>query len=271
MDVIGVLCGLWRERGKVQQGCERKHGPELRDRPRTDGETVSIGERFAVFPPGGTEYSRSEDGESNSKVTRIRSLVVLDLGEPVGRIPISLEAVAVDTDFAQTFTPFHPDIGYQLTTDDFDRRRRLEKERTPHFRLTRKPECQPLLFRAFTAEAGLEHLGLLEIDPRRTARLRFREEVYYVIDRLQLSVEVNGIDFRAWADWQAKQQGHLVFADTFYPANTGPLAVPLAYQRTLREGLPLAFLPTDDLSTHVSGCFDLSAPRMQQPHRPASE
>jgi hypothetical protein len=202
-------------------------------------ETVTIGDKFKPFDP---DYVTIEDHIRFPSFSRY-----IDLYSP-DELPKSrflIYASNIWHDNTQVITPFNPDEGYQIDSNDFSIE--LRKEKLSKLKAKDTPSS-PLVL-------GIQYC------PNKTFNLLSVPDYEAVFKSLRVLIDFqNGIKLEGKHDKFILQGGELSFSEEFYPTDTGELSVDktLEDMGLMTRGLQIA-LPSDlELLSTIDGKFILT-------------
>ena len=222
--------------------------PEATEQPKPE-RTVSLGEEFHPFDPKYTVY-RPEIRGSYEEIP-IKSPIQLNLEGT--NFPLEIEASShsdrLFNNWGMCITPFDPELGYQIDSDDLNLATRRKKLKRLGDKLleTINSEKAPYLFQMSAIERNLNKVGLNKKRAEDTYEYEFPKDTIDLLRRLRLHVFFPKLRFEGKIDELFIKDGSIHFFD-FYPADTGPL--PVGDEEIdvegwlIRDGLFLA-LPSD--------------------------
>jgi hypothetical protein len=217
---------------------------------------VALRERFLLFPLERTEQRTRAPGWGYDAIPTFVSTATLDVDGRLPLLPMQFWVAASGVDANQAFTPFQPELGYQVTNDDFDPMTRSWKVTQSPYR-DRQLRAIPQALSAVSAALDPDARVLATmLDPEAGPIPLFRPEVRAVLARLQFQVV-----FPTGARFAAEPEigsGSVVYDDGFYPFDAGPLAVPDTGGAHLwSPGLRLAVPPDPGRLAQIEGRFVL--------------
>jgi hypothetical protein len=185
--------------------------------------------------------------------------VLLDTHGLLPRFPLEVATIATWKHRSQAFAPFHPEVGYQVTREDFEAGARREKVVTLSRENNRDIVGHPLVLGVYADGRDLASLGLVAPDERYHNVYRFGGDAWSIISRLSLQVQANGLRFASRVDRGELSGGDIAFHDAFYPFDSGPLAVLRASNGTplYSEGVQIALPDHPDLLATMAGRITL--------------
>jgi len=215
-----------------------------REQPKPERE-ISLGQDFSLFDPKHTIKSRSQN-----EVTIFKSPIRLNLENNL-ETPLNIHASTSPTYKGESITPFDPELGYQIDSEDLKLETRIQKMKRLHDTLNRKIDFSkaPLYLAIYKHEFDSTYrLGLNEESKRNSvlAGNLFPQEMFDLLKRLRVLVsfpEGKGA-FEAKSSLRELGHGSISF-DNFYPVDSGPLPVDNDLRLgVLHEGF-LLVLPSD--------------------------
>lgn len=214
-----------------------------REQPKPE-RIVSLGEDFSLFDPEYTILSRSQN-----EVTIFKSPIKLNLENNL-QTPLNIHALTSPTYKGESITPFDPELGYQIDSEDLKLETRVQKMKRLHDVLNRKIDFSkaPLYLAIYKYDFDSTYRLNLNEESKRdsvVAENLFSQEMFDLLKRLRALVsfpEGKGA-FEAKSSLKELEHGSIMF-DNFYPIDSGPLPTPAEDAGIIREGFNL-FLPSD--------------------------
>ena len=206
-----------------------------REQPKQE-RVISLGQDFYPFDP---EYTNQWISPMEVKV--YDSSISLNLTDTL-RIPLIIEANSSKTPKGNCITPFDPDIGYRIDSEDLELDSRLRKTERLKDELDKIIDFSkaPVYLGIQADDTTLNELGLNE---EAEVRYKFSEDMLTLLTRLRVLVFFPTGLYMA-SPWKTTLGfGELDF-NYFYPADTGPLPIESDDDLGLDEGFSL-FLPSD--------------------------
>jgi hypothetical protein len=190
-----------------------------------------------VFPLHATRSTPS--GRTRDLTPHVASAILLDTDARLPQLPIHFDAMPSIMPRSQGVAPFNPYAGYRITTEDLDAERREEK--LARLSVLGEDIPGPLLeFCSVIDGHDLYSLGLSARDPRSSHSFVLHPEVRTTLASLRLQLFFPGMRLQSRPEPIPLRGGDVVFHNSFYPFDIGPLATPPA----TTEGIALA-LPAD--------------------------
>lgn len=216
-------------------------------------ETVRIGQTFRLFPHHRTAMTTPlRDAKEYEGIPEFESGVVLDTNGLLPDLPIELSAEAIYKNQVQAFTPFSPEDGYQVTTEDFDGEKRVKK-RYKDSEDFKDIKSSPLVLFVHADRLNTQLLGLLDDNDR------FTHEALETLIRLRLQLFFpNGLRFEARPELNRYNSGNIDFFGGYYPVDAKPLAVPGYMRFNLDHGLQIALPAKGEKLQQIDGQFLLA-------------
>ncbi len=206
--------------------------------PRSEPERIKIGQAFTIFPVDRihTDTSIAEGYEHLPSYAFEANLSIDGVAPELG---FTFSAGGGYKNSRQAFTPFTPELGYQVTSEDFDATLRHQKDFELRERgLGRDVPGTPFLFGAYAQLPPLDKLTPEEL--LIISSLRF--QLYFP----------NGLAFEARASSEGVYD--INFAEGYYPIDTGPLASP-RWSLLMHNGLQIALPENPKVISLIQGCF----------------
>lgn len=179
------------------------------------------------------------------------SSVMLDTDGLLPYPPMVITTDGVSTTKGFAMTPFEPDAGYQVNSDDFDAESRVAKT----YRLIGSGELakHPLNLRIDTNTKKLKALGITLGDHE----YHFRPDIWPMVRALRVQLDFpTGIRLESRPDNGLLRSGEIYF-DRFYPLDTTALARPEGHMDWLDEGLQLALSSDAAALQQITGRYTL--------------
>jgi hypothetical protein len=241
------------ERARYYSADDGQHEERDGNRP----EVVGVGAWFRPFATAGTWITRPAPDEIYPGVLRFTASVMLDPEAPSPLVAVQFRTIAAWTAPFLAFTPFHPERGYRVTSEDLDGAARLEKTVRLSLTTCSAIEGHPLILGVFARAlvganddgddhgAGTSRGDDGDVDDRRELTSRLRLQVAFP----------TGLRLQAHPEYAREPVRDLSFCHAFYPLDTGPLPVQPHDREVLREGLQLALPPDGALLAQMEARF----------------
>jgi len=214
-----------------------------------------VGEWFPIFPPDRTVEEMPNADVPWAHVPRFTRYVSLDTQGLLPLLPVEFATVASAPSKYQAFTPFQPDLGYQVTDEDFAPVTREEKAFGPGsvYRGSvyhSMPEA-PLCLGVFINRRDIESLGIVtsRVTEEGWPLYDFHPKAAAILSGLRLHVEFPQSTFAARPEIG---DATLEFFEDFHPVDTPPLGRP---DRVWPSGLQLALPPDPTLLAQIHARF----------------
>jgi len=199
---------------------------------------ITLGEEFSLFDP---KYT-NEDFNPNLNVDQFRSQIKLNVEEV--NIPITNYAVPSRSPKGQSITPFNPELGYQIDSEDLTlesriaKMRRLDKELRQNIDFAKAPLNIDIL----SPNYALHELGLNR--KNQMAGYTSSQKMLDLSRRLRVVVIFPKSRFEAFPWETSLFLGEVQFR-LFYPIDSGPLPISKTYSISgPQEGFSL-YVPSD--------------------------
>lgn len=229
--------------------------PEPTEGGAAQAEMIRVGESFKLFSQRRTMMTIPErDAMMYQGLPDFESHITLDTNGLLPPIPIDIYTLAIYKNKMQAFTPFSPQDGYQVTTDDFEAETRVAK-RSANPDDRHDIQGSPLVLALHAGREDFSALGLLDKGNQFTAEaLRTLNRV-----RLQLAFP-NGLRFESRPQFNIFQSGNLEFFGGFYPVDAKPLPIPGYMRFLMDEGLQISLPAEGKKLQAIDGEFLLAPP-----------
>lgn len=208
-------------------------------------EIVRLNKDFVLFDPERTEPKSTTHG-----VTNFHSYFYLDGVSDLPQLPFRVSAEAIENvPQINAFTPFNPEIGYQLSQEDFDLGTRIDKvekitkESNPKIDFAKAPLGLFVL-----ADLPEFDQGLFRIHAPDRDLFEFKPEVHGIIKRLKLLLSFPTGTFESTRLSGTRSSKRITF-EFFQPVDAPdlPTAIylpPAPYYTLVAPGLDI-FMPSD--------------------------
>lgn len=195
---------------------------------------ISLGEKFRPFDPTDIDNSPFDNGI-------IRPTVVLSI-ENKDKISFTIQASSSHTQKMRAITPFNPELGYQIDSQDMELETRMAKIKNLREDLERQIEFEKAPF--FLSIVGrIQEINAGQADEE-NINSEFSTELLETIRRLRILVSFPQGRYEA-RPWELTLKINCIWFHDFYPVDAGHLPTSATHRLGLEdEGFAL-FLPND--------------------------